>query len=594
MRVQRQMIHKNLSPLDYDFILNFTAEWGETGDVYEIDFNPNNLMSGSLGEEWGAGSALESVRGPFSCNIYSETQGLGTYKQADFTFGGTPVYSYSGAGMVSTGYWRIIITGAYLVVNPDCTYYWGGASMQAYLSINGGAEIPAISYGPFSYNAFFLYDETNNCTGIAAAAGSGDGDDSGILYYSWDNGVCYGGPTDDASIYCAVTATGGYKRAIAGADAVQFDTTAPPGTCPSLTALPTVSGADSYNVQVAFTQNAGFTVADYYGPGDWTVTVNFLETYANQFIRDKNTPTGPFSTAGSWQCIPNPWARGDLGNTTSGSTSSTDSNPAYTTCTGTRGVASMGSGEYSDCDKYPLSTGFEYEAYVTSSWSGSVPCYGAPTANTNLAYYQSDDGESHLATVTNTGDIRYRWSNFPTPPWITDFTITTGGGWVWLAIAVDEYNQIELWAAHINQGGSDPLSTGVYRMWSTDSGTTFGPLFGGALSPVQMVANGIQTQIRTDGQGGTLTVSLVPDTGTSGPGTLWGCYRGVGDAGFGSAYQLVDNTNTPLHSDGTGFQFDICAEDANQWALAMVKDGDTDVSIWYSPTYDGSSWTEFT
>ncbi|MHB8638019.1 MAG: hypothetical protein ACYC96_16290, partial [Fimbriimonadaceae bacterium] len=92
----------------------------------------------------------------------------------------------------------------------------------------------------------------------------------------------------------------------------------------------------------------------------------------------------------------------------------------------------------------------------------------------------------------------------------------------------------------------------------------------------------ILCDIRCSANGLLLEISFVPDSGTSGPGTFSVRTRGPGDAAFSAAFIPKDDTGANLRSDGSGFGFDKAKEGPDRWALAMVKDGDTDVSTWYS------------
>lgn len=98
--------------------------------------------------------------------------------------------------------------------------------------------------------------------------------------------------------------------------------------------------------------------------------------------------------------------------------------------------------------------------------------------------------------------------------------------------------------------------------------------------------------IRCAPSGLLLELSFVPDAGTSGPGTLSGRVRGPGDADFSAPFTLQDASGANLRSDGSGFGFDLAREGPDRWTLALVQDGDTAVSIWFSAD-DGRSWKPF-
>src|SRR5580693_6247290 len=92
----------------------------------------------------------------------------------------------------------------------------------------------------------------------------------------------------------------------------------------------------------------------------------------------------------------------------------------------------------------------------------------------------------------------------------------------------------------------------------------------------------ILSDIRSSPSGLLLELTFVPDSGTGGPGAFSARTRGPGDLSFSSAFIPKDTTGSDLRSDGSGFGFDRAKEPPDRWALALVADGDTDVSTWYS------------
>ena len=100
----------------------------------------------------------------------------------------------------------------------------------------------------------------------------------------------------------------------------------------------------------------------------------------------------------------------------------------------------------------------------------------------------TDEGEMHNAYCklndSGTFDIWYRWSSLNVPKWNHDKRVTFTGGWSWPKMARDYTTRIYLTATYTNQGGSDPLSSGVYQIYSDDEGQTWSPQSGGVLAPV--------------------------------------------------------------------------------------------------------------
>lgn len=177
---------------------------------------------------------------------------------------------------------------------------------------------------------------------------------------------------------------------------------------------------------------------------------------------------------------------------------------------------------------------------------------------------------------------------------MVDVTITTGGGWLYAAHCIDYRGRIELRSFHTNQGGGDPLATGIYRIWSDDNGFTWGPQVSGSLAPEVVNLAAKQAQIRS-ARGTVVEIVFVPDSSYPGPGTFSVRMRGPGQTSFtASPYVPVDDTGTDLHSDGSGFSFDKSDEGPDRWALTMVAVGDTDASVWYSADYpDATSFKRF-
>lgn len=100
----------------------------------------------------------------------------------------------------------------------------------------------------------------------------------------------------------------------------------------------------------------------------------------------------------------------------------------------------------------------------------------------------------------------------------------------------------------------------------------------------------IQSEIASSFDGFLLEISLLPDVGTSGPGTFYARTRAPGEVNFSAAFLLKDSTGTALHSDGSGFGFDKAAENPDRWMLTMVVVGDSSPSVWWSSD-EGITWT---
>ena len=234
---------------------------------------------------------------------------------------------------------------------------------------------------------------------------------------------------------------------------------------------------------------------------------------------------------------------------------------------------------------------------LNTPWHG-VFMAGLPSGGESPYDLETVKGQHHLVYLIS-GNIHYRWSPFTGAQWAYDTPVTDGlafaGGWTRARIDMDlRDGQIWLTAGHVNQGGGDPLATGVYLMWTADDGQTFGPISGGNLAPYLLMASSVQSDIKADDDGGLLAVYSVPDSGSTGPGQFKALYKGPGDQTWGAltAVTLVDTTNTPLHHDGSGFGFSYAHEEGGRFRLVMVVYGETDISVWYSgDTPKGKTWT---
>jgi hypothetical protein len=98
-----------------------------------------------------------------------------------------------------------------------------------------------------------------------------------------------------------------------------------------------------------------------------------------------------------------------------------------------------------------------------------------------------------------------------------------------------------------------------------------------------------QAKLRSDRSGPILEMVFVPDSGTSGPGTFSARYADNPDKAFSSPYVPTITGGGNLRSDGSGFDFDKAREGSNRWFLAMIKNGDTTISTWWSGD-QGATW----
>ena len=73
------------------------------------------------------------------------------------------------------------------------------------------------------------------------------------------------------------------------------------------------------------------------------------------------------------------------------------------------------------------------------------------------------------------------------------------------------------------------------------------------------------------------------NSGTSGPGTAYGQYRGPGDPALSSPVQFVDSTGTPLSiQDGGMSNVEVADNGPLYYTFTPIIQGETAVSVWYS------------
>ena len=204
-------------------------------------------------------------------------------------------------------------------------------------------------------------------------------------------------------------------------------------------------------------------------------------------------------------------------------------------------------------------------------------------------------GRLNHANINAFTKIRYRSGPFAKPSWTVDVVMTSTDKWQMVDIAEQtKYGRIEMRA--VQDDGAGNLN--AYRMWSDDQGATWNPLSAGVLAP-QFVMAAVQSRVRSTGAGKPevlLEINFVPDSGSSGPGTLSGRIRPPSTNVFGAPFTLQKWDGAALvnlRSDGSGFDFYWSTDNTGRWILVLVQDGDTDETFWMSADR-GLTWLQST
>ena len=240
----------------------------------------------------------------------------------------------------------------------------------------------------------------------------------------------------------------------------------------------------------------------------------------------------------------------------------------------------------------PVVTNYETANYwiiTTDSgikkWANVTPWHGyyslltttaASSGVKGIGMVETDDGESYLVYLVS-GDIWLKFSQEVGPAWQYSTQITSNGSWSNVSVCALTNGRVEVRGCRTVAGVPS-----TYRFTSTDHGKTF-------TTAALILMASTQAKLRSDRSGPILEMVFVPDSGTSGPGTFSAKYADNPDKAFSAPYVPTIAGGGNLRSDGSGFDFDKGREGSNRWFLAMIKDGDTTVSTWWSGD-QGATW----
>lgn len=183
---------------------------------------------------------------------------------------------------------------------------------------------------------------------------------------------------------------------------------------------------------------------------------------------------------------------------------------------------------------------------------------------------QTREGHLHRSSV-KAGDLWYRQAHdsTPVPGWASAVQVTsTSDVSSQGRMAVDPVSR-RIWIVYARSGGN------AYTRYSDDYGQTWS-------AETLFMASSKYPEIKASPDGVLVRAVFQYVSGSSGPGTLVAQYKGPGDTSWSSPFALKDSGGSPLTVSDTPFSLDKASDYQDRWSLAVVIDGETDISDWYS------------
>jgi hypothetical protein len=176
---------------------------------------------------------------------------------------------------------------------------------------------------------------------------------------------------------------------------------------------------------------------------------------------------------------------------------------------------------------------------------------------------------------------------------ITRFRSATAASGVDITGPVTSYGDVNFAAFVMERSAAnrilillDRTVSGNREIWfgySDDDGDTAGNF--------AKLTNGIRAMPAVSAANDQLSVYFKYNTGSSGPGKLYGRYRGRGDSSFGSEFALLDTAGANITvANETGFSnLAKAREAADRWVMSLLINGESAVSEWESSD-TGTTW----
>lgn len=214
-------------------------------------------------------------------------------------------------------------------------------------------------------------------------------------------------------------------------------------------------------------------------------------------------------------------------------------------------------------------------AVMTNRWHKRTS-FRAPNATGEKQPFllETMQGESYLATVNSTGDVMVRWSPFdgPYPAWQTTTTAASGVMATRPTLCWDVAPHHRVYLIFEVPNGSN---LDLYWCYTDDQATSFS-------TPVLLQSTAARGMITAGPDGSLLMSWFVYDSGTSGPGTLYGQYKACGDVLWGTATLFLDQTGNPIKIADQGWStIDFAYSSPAPFCMAPILDGDTTPSFFF-------------
>ena len=217
---------------------------------------------------------------------------------------------------------------------------------------------------------------------------------------------------------------------------------------------------------------------------------------------------------------------------------------------------------------------------------------GAPSASGTNPWNWEHRAGWYAKVDVESGDAVFYGSDYPIPaPWRTTVRITNTGDVSDPRIAYDHRNVLYVvYAREIASVFS------VYTRMSTDYGASWS-----AETPLGITkTNAHHPTINGALNGIVVSAAYVPNSGSTGPGTIWGQIQFPGDlapaalvSGGVTPFQFVDNTHTPIAVIDDTFHIFLASDSPQRWLLVCTPPGGTGTVDYQSWDYC-QTWTLIT
>lgn len=226
-----------------------------------------------------------------------------------------------------------------------------------------------------------------------------------------------------------------------------------------------------------------------------------------------------------------------------------------------------------------LTVGVSARQYRRISFDSEVT-----SISTTCFIMEDDRGRYHRLSVQD-GDVWYHRSDWAVPRggWAVAVQVTDTEDCVRGSVAYwIQTQRLEMIFQRFEAGANS-----IWTCYSDDEGASWS-------TPELLMADALFPYNATGNDGSRFRVWFEYDSGTSGPGTAHGQYRGPADADWSTPFTFVDDAAADIPiADGGMANIAHGKSPQSPWLFSPVVDGETDISDWVS--YDnGASWERVT